>query len=278
MNGEGTTGAGREALRAALERFEVQLGALPAGSDTAEVTDGLYAVADLLDREPQLRRAFTDPASSPQSRQGLADALLGAQLGAVPLQVVRDLVAGSWGSGTELRNAIELLASTSALAGAERNGQLDDVEDELFRFSRLVEREPQLRAALTNPALPDDRKVALLRSLLGTKAHAVTLRLVEVAVTRPRGRSLETSLDELQRLAAQRRQRLVAEVRVAVPLDAAQQERLERSLARIYGRQVQLQVDLDPSVIGGVQVRIGDEVLDGTVARKLDAAERRLAG
>ena len=149
---------------------------------------------------------------------------------------------------------------------------------ELFRFARLLEREPALRAALTDPALPVERKSGLLRDLLGGKAQPTTVRLVEIAVTRPRGGSLEHTLEELSRLAAQRRSRYVAQVRVAAPLDAAQETRLSASLARIYGREVQLQVDVDPSVVGGVEVRVGDEVLDGTVKHSLDQVRRRLAG
>jgi F-type H+-transporting ATPase subunit delta len=108
------------------------------------------------------------------------------------------------------------------------------------------------------------------------RAREATLRLVEVAVLRRRGRSLEDVLRELSELAAGRRERYVAHVRVAVPLDASQQERLQASLTRIYGRAVQLQVDVDPTVVGGAQVRVGDEVLDGTVTRKLEAARRGL--
>ena len=267
----------RDAYRRALARFEESIGSLPDGAGSAEVADGLYAVADLLDREPSLRRALTDPASTPASRQGLVDRLLGAQLRPLPLSVVRDLVADSWARGTDLRDALELLASNALLRAAEGEGKLDDVEDELFRFSRIVEREPALRAALTDPGLPADRKAALLRDLLATKVHPTTLRLVDLAVTRPRGRSLETALEEFSELAAQRRSRLVAQVRVAAPLEAAQEQRLGASLARMYGREVQLQVDVDPRVLGGVEVRVGDEVLDGTVQRRLVDVRRDLA-
>ena len=270
-------GSSRESMRAALARFEEQVGSTSDAAASNEVSEGLYAVAGLLDREPSLRRALTDPASSPDSRRGLVAALLGRQLGARPVQVLQDLVASSWHSPADLREAVETLAAQAALVAAEGDGALDDVEDELFRFARLLEREPALRAALTDPGLPDDRKSGLVQTLLGTRARPATVRLVEVAVTRPRGRSLETVLEELSRLAAARRQRLVAEVRVAAPLETAQTERLQAVLARIYGRQVQLQVDVDPRVLGGVQVRVGDEVLDGTVVRRLDDVRRRLA-
>ena len=269
-------GSSRESMRAALARFEEQVAGPGAPGRSEEVSEGLYAVARLLDREPSLRRALTDPASSPDSRRGLVQALFGRQLPATPVQVLADLVASPWHSPADLREAVETLAAQAALVAAEADGALDDVEDELFRFARLLEREPQLRAALTDPGLPDERKSGLLRTLLGDRARPATLRLVEVAVTRPRGRSLETVLEELSRLAAARRQRLVAEVRVAAPLDRDQAERLSLVLGRIYGRTVQLQVAVDPTVLGGVQVRVGDEVLDGTVARRLEDARRRV--
>ena len=269
-------GTSRESMRVALGQLEELVGTPPDAAGASQVSEGLYAVAGLLDREPSLRRALTDPASSPASRRGLVDALLGAQLPAGPLQVLRGLASASWHSPADLREAVETLAAQAALTAAEGDGVLDDVEDELFRFARLLEREPALRAALTDPGLPDDRKTGLVRSLLGPRARPATVRLVEVVVTRPRGRSLESALEELSRLAAARRQRLVARVRVAQPLDALQAGRLSQVLTRLYGRAVQLQVDVDPSVIGGVHVRVGDEVLDGTVVRRLQDVRRRL--
>jgi F-type H+-transporting ATPase subunit delta len=271
-------GASRDALRNALARFEESIGSLPDGAGSSEVSEGLYAFAALLEGEPSLRRALTDPASSPQTRKGLVDTLLGAQLAPLPLSVVRDLVGERWSGPADLSEAVERLAATAALNAAEGEGALDDVEDELFRFARLLEREPALRSALTDPGLPDDRKSGLLRDLLGNRARPVTVRLVEIAVTRTRGRSLETALDELVELAARRRSRYVAQVRVARPLEADQEARLAASLTRIYGREVALQVDVDPDVLGGIEVRVGDEVIDGTVARKMNDVRRTLAG
>ena len=269
-------GASREALRASLARFDERVGSLPAGAGSDQVSDGLYAVAGLLDREPSLRRALTDPASSPATRRQLVEGLLGSQLDPLPLQVLQDLVEQPWSSPVDLRDGVERVAATAALRGAEGAGQLDDVEDELFRFSRLLERERELRAALTDPGLPAERKLDLVRTLLGGRARDTTVRLVEVAVTRRRGRSLEDVLDELSSLAAARRERYVAHVRAAVPLTEAQLRRLQSALARLYGHEVDLQLDVDPTVVGGVQVRVGEEVLDGTVARQLEAARRGL--
>ena len=276
-------GASRDALKRALASFDATIGELPDGAGSTEVSDGLYAVAALLDREPSLRRALTDPASSPDSRKALVDRLLGGQLAPLPLGVFRDLVADRWGSSGDLRTAVEVLAAGAAMNAAEGEGVLDEVEDELFRFARLLERERGLRAALTDPGLPVERKQSVLRELLtgandGRGAQPITQRLVEIAVTRPHTGSLETALEELSALAAQRRQRYVALVRVARPLEAAQEQRLGASLARIYGREVALQVDVDPTVLGGIEVRVGDEVIDGTVDRRLQDVRRQLAG
>lgn len=270
-------GASRDALARGLASFEQSAGAQPGGAGSQEVSEGLYAVAALLDREPSLRRALTDPASTPDSRRGLVQAVLGGQLPPLPLGVFTDLAADRWNTADDLRHAVEVLAATAAMTQAEGEGVLDEVEDELFRFGRLLDREPALRAALTDPGLPEERKTALLDDLLASRAQATTLRLVRIAVTRPRTGSLEHALSELSELAAQRRQRYVAQVRVAGPLDADQQERLAASLARIYGRQVQLHVDVDPTVLGGVEVRVGDEVLNGTVSRRLADVRRRLS-
>jgi F-type H+-transporting ATPase subunit delta len=270
-------GASREALRNAQERFEQTVGAQSDAALARDVSDTLYAVAALLDREPSLRRALTDPASTPRSRALLVDTLLGSQLAPLPLSVLRDLVAERWGSPIDLRDGMEQLAATAALRAAETEATLDDVEDELFRFARLLEREPALRAALTDPGLPEERKRALLRDLLAGKATPTTVRLVDVAVTRRRGRSLEAVLQDLVELAAERRSRYVAQVRVARPLEPDQEQRLAQSLTRSYGREVQLQVDVDPDVLGGIEVRVGDEVIDGTVRRRLQDVRRSLA-
>jgi F0F1-type ATP synthase delta subunit len=204
-------GASRESLRNALRRFDEQVGSLPDGAGSGEVSEGLFSVADLLDREPSLRRALTDPASDAAARRGLVERLLGGQVSALPLQQLSELVADRWSRPEDLRDVVEQLGAVAALRAAEGSGQLDDVEDELFRFARLLEREPDLRRALTDPALPSGRKIAVLDSLLGAgTASDTTRRLVTNVVVHPRGRSLEVALEELSALAAQRRERYVA--------------------------------------------------------------------
>jgi F-type H+-transporting ATPase subunit delta len=159
---------------------------------------------------------------------------------------------------------------------AEAEEALDVVEDELFRFARALEREQRLRDALTDPALPAEQKRAVLGDVLGERANPHTVNLLGFLVEQGRARDLPAIVDELVALAAERRRAAVAEVRTAVPLDAERRERLAEALGRATGKRVELKVVVDPSVVGGVVARVGDQVIDGTVRRRLELARERL--
>ncbi|MFF4949200.1 F0F1 ATP synthase subunit delta [Streptomyces chattanoogensis] len=269
-------GASREALASARE----QLDALTddASVDAAKLAEELAAVTALLDREVSLRRVLTDPAQGGEARAGLARRLLGGQVGDRTVDLVSGMVRSRWSRSRDLADAIEELGYSADLAAAQRSGALDDVEDELFRFGRILASAPELRSALTSSTATTAAKTELLHSLLGNRANPVTERLVVRLVGAPRGRSLEAGIDALSKLAAHRRDRMVAVVTSAAPLSEGQRERLGAALARVYGRQIHLNLDVDPEVLGGVQVRIGDEVINGTIAERLDEANRRMAG
>jgi len=163
-------------------------------------------------------------------------------------------------------------------AVAEAEGQLEQVEDELFRFGKAVETESELREALTDPALPVDRKKAVVQELLGGRASGHTVNLVEFLLEQGRAKDLARIVDAMTELAAERRRRAVAEVRTALPLDAERRSRLATALSEATGKDVELRTLVDPSVIGGVVARVGDVVFDGSVKRKLEMAREQLAG
>jgi F-type H+-transporting ATPase subunit delta len=171
-------------------------------------------------------------------------------------------------------DALETLGATATFLAAERAGELDRVADEVFRISLAITGDPLLRSTLTDHALGEDRKQALLDGLLEGKATRSTRDVVEALVLAPRGRTLEDGFAAYLDLAAEVRKRSLATVTTAVPLDDAQRERLAVSLARELGREVQLQLEVDPQVIGGVLVRIGDEVIDGSTRHRLAQARR----
>lgn len=163
------------------------------------------------------------------------------------------------------------------LAVAEAEGVLEEVEDELFRFTRTLEQQGELREALTDAALPSDRKRAVIRDLLGERASDATVNLLELIVEQGRSRELPAIAEQLVALVGERRQRAVAEVRTAVPLDGEQRRRLAEALGRATGRTVDVRALVDPEVIGGVYARVGDQVFDGTVRRRLELARERLS-
>ncbi|MDJ0379370.1 F0F1 ATP synthase subunit delta [Streptomyces sp. G-G2] len=269
-------GASREALAAARERLDALTD--NTSVDAAKLGGELAAVTALLDREVSLRRVLTDPSKAGEAKAELAGRLLGGQVGGETLDLVSGMVRSRWSRSRALVDALEELADTSDLTGAQQAGALDEVEDEVFRFGRIVSSSTELRSALTDRAASAAAKSELLRSLLGGKANPVTERLVVRLVTHPRGRGLEAGLESLSKLAAERRSRMVATVTTAVPLSDVQKQRLGGVLAKIYGRQMHLNLDVDPAVLGGIVVRVGDEVIDGTIADRLSEASRRMAG
>ncbi|WP_326810645.1 F0F1 ATP synthase subunit delta [Streptomyces scopuliridis] len=269
-------GASREALAAARERLDALTDSTSV--DAAKLAEELAAVTALLDREVSLRRVLTDPAQAGEAKAELAGRLLSGQVGGPAADLVSGMVRSRWSQPRDLVDSVEELSATAELTAAQQAGSLDNVEDELFRFGRIVESSPALRAALTDRSATTTAKTGLLNGLLGGRANPATERLVVRLVTRPRGRSLEAGLETLSRLAAARRDRLVAVVTSAVPLSDGQKQRLGAALARLYGHPMHLNLDVDPEVLGGISVRVGDEVINGTVADRLEEAERRLAG
>jgi F-type H+-transporting ATPase subunit delta len=160
---------------------------------------------------------------------------------------------------------------------ADAEGELETVEDELFRFARTLETENQLRETLTDPALPVDRKKAVLSEILGGKAGSLTVSILGFLVEQGKARELGLIVEELMQLAAERRKAAVAEVRTAIPLEDEQKRALAEALAKATGKTVQLKVVVDPSVIGGVVARVGDQVIDGSIRKRLELAKERMS-
>ena len=160
--------------------------------------------------------------------------------------------------------------ATALFEVARAEGFLDEVEDELFRFARLLEGNDELRSVLTDQAVPAERRRGVVEELLGPKASPVTTNLVAMVVGAGRARQLPAIIDELVRRAAAEHRREVAEVRSAIPLDADQMTRLAAALANATGKEVEVKVIVDPSVLGGLVAQVGDTVIDGTIRTRLE--------
>lgn len=248
-----------------------------AGASADQLGSDLFGVVAILDANPPLRRVLTDPSTEGAAKADLATSVFSAAVGAEALAAVRTAAAGRWGSGRDLGDALETAGVAAIVRSADEAGTLDALETELFEVRQLVVHEADLRAVLSDRGIAPDRKADLLRGLLESRVSGPTLTLVGQALTARSG-SFERTLDAFAQIAADRRSRLLAEVRVARPLGATELERLAAALTRKYGHDVHLDVVVDPTVVGGVSVSVADDVVDGTMSSRLEAARRRIAG
>jgi F-type H+-transporting ATPase subunit delta len=263
--------ASRAALAAARERLESRIAGAGA-QDRNRLGDDLSAVAAMLDEQPVIRRHLADPAAPEQARRKMAETLFGGKVSRNALRMLDDVVASRWSRPLDLVDGIEELAWQALLADAERDGSLDDVEDELFRFGRILVAQPRLATLLGDESASAARRVELLVTVLADRVRPVTRRLLEQAVRAPRRRPLDEIVENLVERAAARRERSIAHVTAAGPLSQQQEQRLLDVLNRIYRRPISLQVDLDPELLGGLVIRVGDEIIDGSVAARLAQA------
>jgi F-type H+-transporting ATPase subunit delta len=242
--------------------------------DTATLGDQLLAVAGVLRSEPALRRVFTDGSVEGEAKAGLAASVFGGKVGDPTLDLVKEAVQQRWTSSRDLAGVLEELGIQALVRSAGAQGPR--VSDELFAVGQLIDANPDLRDVLSDPSRSPDDKAALLAKVLDGKVLPSTQRLVGQAVrsSEPFGRALDT----IQRVAADVQDELLAVVHTARPLGTTEITRLTQALGKAYAATVHLHVVEDKGLIGGLRVEIGDDVIDGSVASKLDNARRRIAG
>lgn len=267
--------ASRDALDTTRRRLSESTAQADAG-DLATVADQLDAVADLLTGEAVLRRTLTDSSRPREDREGLADRLFGQQVTAATSDVVKAAVSSTWSRAEDLVEGLRTVAREALLVSAERDGRLDAVEDELFRLGRIVGAEPDLERLLADPTADADGKQRVLDRLLSDRTEPTTRKLAAQLVAHPVGRGVAQGLERLAELAAERRERSVATVRSPIALSGEQQDRLAGALTRIYRRDITLHLEVDPGIVGGLVIQVGDEVIDGSVVGRLDELGRRL--
>lgn len=241
-----------------------------------QTSQELLATATVLVENKALTRALTDNGVDSIARAGVAKDLLGKSVSAAAMQVIEFAVAQRWGAPSELVEALASGGIRAALASAESRGELDRIEDEIFRFARTIAANGELELALSDPATTPQARDALLADLLTKRFDPTGLSVIKYVLNNRRGRGVSDSLDDLVKMAASRRGHVLAQVTSASPLSEQQQERLTKLLENIYGRTITLQNEIDPSVIGGIAVQVGDDLIDGTVAEGLEQARRRL--
>jgi F-type H+-transporting ATPase subunit delta len=264
--------------RKSLVTSRVSLDAAVKGADAnsaSALSSELFFVADVLSTNIAVRRALTDPSRDGKAKAAFISDLLGKKIGALALGLVTELSTLRWSSAKDLVLVVEQLAIEAEASAANIAGELDRVEDEFFTAATAFAGSSELRKALQSDAT--NAKATLVADIL-KGATGSTVKLVSQMVNAWRGRSIESAFADYQWALAARRNRVIALVRVAAPITPAQLERLTTSLTNKVGQPVRINIEIDPSVIGGVSVKFADEMVDGSVSNRLAGAARALAG
>jgi F-type H+-transporting ATPase subunit delta len=267
-------GSSRKSLVASRALLDAAVKGADANSASA-MSSELFFVAEVLSTNIAVRRALTDPSRDGTAKAAFISDLLGKKIGALALGLVTELSNIRWSSAKDLVLVVEQLAIEAEASAANIAGELDRVEDELFTAATAFAGSSELRKALTSDAT--NAKATLVADIL-KGASVSTVKLVSQMVNAWRGRSIESAFADYQWALAARRNRVIALVRVAAPLSQAQLDRLTTSLTSKVGQPVRINIEIDPSVLGGVSVKFADEMVDGSVSNRLAGAARALAG
>jgi ATP synthase F0 subunit b/ATP synthase F1 delta subunit len=267
--------ASRDSVLNVVKHFDGVAADLESDALTGLAND-LVSAVKLLRKEALLARHIADPSSDTDAKVQLTERLLSGKVSDAALDILKTAVSQRWSSTADLIYGVQHVARLALLARAERDGQIEDVEDQLFRFSRILESEPQLITLLGDYSLPLDGRISLLNNVLHRRASKNTADLLRQSVELLHGERADETVRDLANLAVSLRGEVVAHVRAAAALSEAQENRLTELLSRIYGHPVSLQLDVDPELLGGLTIAVGDEVIDGALSSKLAAAETHL--
>lgn len=269
-------GSSRQSLVAARAKLDAAVKGATADS-AAKLSSELFLAAEVLASNVPLRRAFADMSRDAASKETLVKDLFGKTLGSAALTVLTDVATLRWSAGGDIVHVLEQLAIEAEGTAANINGELDRVEDELFEISRVIAENFELRKALVGPGTTS-AKSTLVSDVLGKRASESTVRLAAALVTSLRGRSIEAGFADYLSALANRRNRLIANVRVAATITDTQKVRLAQAIEKQVGQPIRVNIQVDPSILGGVSVKFADELVDGSVSNRLASAGRALAG
>jgi F-type H+-transporting ATPase subunit delta len=259
------------ASRAALEAAKSALAS--ATGVTRTTGEQLLSAGRDIAGSPQLRALLADPSVETAEKTALIGRIF-SSLDPTSAKLLGALVGTRWSNSDQLIDGIEQIGIRAiAISGPDA-----DIENELFAFSRAVSSDPDLELAVGSKLGDPAGKAALVDTLLKGKADAGTLSIVRHLVQTPRGRRIGELLALAAGIVADASGGIVANVTAAAPLTAAQLDSLAATLKTQYGREPRIAVRVDPAVIGGLRVQVGDDVIDGTIASRLSDLRLQLAG
>ena len=273
-------GVSSESLAAALTGLEAKL---PTAS--LQLAKELFGILGTVDSSAGLRRALTDPSRSGEEKSGLIKQLFGGKASAEAVDIAAGLASSRWASARDIGDALETLAATVVIAVAENMSAvsasgitgLEELENDLFSFNQAVASSHEVQRALSEPQASAAAKITLAERLVPSASEEAKV-LIGQAVAQPRGIKPTKLVRRFAELAAKRQQRWIATVSVTRPLTETQASRLQQGLNSLYGRELKVNVNVDPTLIGGIRVQVGDEVVDASVLARLNDLQRQLAG
>lgn len=269
-------GSSRQSFVTARATLDAAVKGATAAS-ASELSTHLFFAADILSQNTSIRRAFADPARDAASKGALVKDLFAKTLSAPALEILTGVSTLRWSAAGDLVHVLEQLAIEAEASAANVSNELDRVEDELFETSELVVDNFELRKALVGAGTAQ-AKSALVTEVLGKKASPSTVKLAVALVTSLRGRSIEAAFADYLFGLANRRNRLIAVIRVATQITEEQKSRLATAIEKQVGQPIRVNIEVEPSILGGVSVKFADELVDGSVSHRLASAGRALAG
>jgi F-type H+-transporting ATPase subunit delta len=269
-------GSSRQSLVIARGKLDAAVKGATAAS-ASDLSSQLFFAADVFATNTSLRRAFADPSRDASAKGALVKDLFAKSLGAEAIALLTEVSTLRWSAGGDLVPVLEQLAIEAEATAANLNNELDGVEDELFETSRVIAENFELRKALVGPGTPT-AKAALVSDVLAKKASASTVKLASALIASLRGRSIEAAFADYLYGLANRRNRLIAVVRVASAITDAQKVRLAAAIEKQVGQPIRVNIQVDPTILGGVSVKFADELVDGSVSNRLAGAGRALTG
>ena len=269
-------GASRESSAAARRILDGILKEL-SKDQAVTLANELFEVVSVLDSSTPLRRALTDGSREVAAKTKLVQEVFGKAVSAPTLKVVSELSALRWSSPSNLSDVLEQISIETEAAAANLAGELDQLEQELFDFSRIVKSDGELRQALSASKFSAESKRVLIAKIFGGKVSASTARVIAHLVSGLRGRNIERTISFYAAAIAARRERVIAHVEVAISLTEAQKDKLAKTLSQKIGQPVRLNVEINPEVLGGFSIRFADELIDASIVSRLADAGRALA-
>lgn len=245
-------------------------------TDVAQFSADLFTALTLLSSSVGLRRALTDNSRDAASKAELISNLFGKNVTEAAKTLFSQAASLRWSNPAEIADAIENLAVESASAAADKSGELEKLENQLFDFARVLITNPEFRQALNTASDTDASKISLLESVVNGKYSLPTINLLKRVVVLRRGRSIDATLATYSHYVSNSRNRLVAHVKTAIALTDSQTSSLIAALTKQMGREVHVNIEIDPKVLGGISIRYADDVIDGTVVNRLAEASRAL--